>query len=133
MNTQENSRLFHTTNLKAATALATMGFKPHQPPVTRIVREDGKESVVFWFEAQNDKGENASSVYRGMTKEADVLNEKDPENVINYLRSYAANRDVYVEIIRNTPRYVELESNGKRISIREDATDEQREAILAKL
>ena len=128
-----NQALFHTVNLKAAVALATMGFEPNVPPVTRITREDGKESVVFWFKDEPHNGVSASEVYRGMTKDADVLNSKDPENPINYMRAYAANRDVYVDLIRNTQPYAELVSNGRRIMIRKDASDEDKRAIARRI
>jgi hypothetical protein len=128
-----NQALFHTTNLKAAVALATMGFEPNTPPVTRIVREDGKESVVFWFNDQASNGLSAADVYRGMTKDGDVLNTKDPENPINYLRAYAANRDVYVDLIRNAEPFVELLSNGRRVMIRRDASEEDKAKIAKRL
>ena len=35
-----NKKFFHTINLKAAVALATMGFKMNFPPVTRLVRTE---------------------------------------------------------------------------------------------
>ena len=121
--------LFHTINLKAAVALATMGFKMHTQPVSRLVRSDGRESVEFWFECTNDKGQSAEEIYRGMTKEADILNENDPENPLNYIRSALANRDVLVDIIRQTPRYVEIVHSGKRIAIREDATENDKKEM----
>jgi len=117
---------YHTSNLKAAVALATMGFPLKNPPVSRMTRSDGKESTVFWFEALNDKGQSAESVFRAVTKEADVLNERDPENPLNYIRAALMNRDVLVQLIRETPRYVVVETNGKRIALREDATEEDK-------
>ena len=128
-----NEALFHTTNLKAAVALATMGFEPNTPPVTRIVREDGRESVVFWFKDEPHNGVSASDVYRGMTKDGDVLSTKDPENPLNYMRSYAANRDVYVDLIRNAPPFVELISNGRRVMIRKDASEIDKQRIAKRL
>jgi hypothetical protein len=117
-------KLFQTINLKAAVALATLGFKPNNPPVTRIVRDDGKESTVFWFEATNDKGEDAASIYRNMTKGGDELEKKDPENPICYIRAALLNRDKLVDWIRETPRIVEVVRNGKRIAISENASEE---------
>ena len=122
-------KLFQTINLKAAVALATLGFKPNIPPVTRIVRQDGKESTVFWFDGINDKGQEASEVYRAMTKDGEDLEKRDPENPINYIRSALANRDVLVELIRNTPRIVEIERNGKKIAISENASMETKKSI----
>ena len=128
INTQEE--YFYTANLKAATALATLGFKLKNPtPITRTIRADGKESTVFWFDCLNESGQKAEDVYSGMTKGGDALDKQDPENVINYLRAYASNRDVFVDLIRNTPRMVEVITNGKHILIREDATEEDKKNI----
>ena len=124
-----NKKFFHTINLKAAVALATMGFKMNFPPVTRLVRTDGKESTEFWFEGENDKGQDASQVYRQMTKEGDELEAKDPEHPICYIRAALANRDVFVDIIRNTPRLIEIEHNGKRIAISENASDKTKQEM----
>jgi hypothetical protein len=121
---------FYTANLKAATALATLGFKPKNPnPITRTIRNDGRESTVFWFDSLNDQGQKAEDVYFGMTKGGEELDKSDPENILNYFRAYSANRDVFVDLIRNTPRMVEITTNGKHILIREDATDEDKKNI----
>jgi hypothetical protein len=121
---------FYTANLKAATALATLGFKLKNPnPVTRTIRNDGKESTVFWFDSLNAEGQKAEDVYSGMTKGGEALEKSDPENILNYFRAYSANRDVFVDLIRNTPRMVEITTNGKHILIREDATDDDKKNI----
>lgn len=126
----DNEEYVYTANLKAATALVTLGFslKSHEP-VTRIVRMDKKESTVFWFNSQNDSGDRAEDVLLGMTKGGEELEKADPENIINYLRAYAANRDALVDIIRNTPRRLLIERNGKRIAVREDATDADKKEL----
>jgi hypothetical protein len=63
-NYNDKESYFYTANIKVATALATMGFAMKQPePVTRMVRPDGKESTVFWFENLNEKGEKYFSIY----------------------------------------------------------------------
>ena len=120
---------FHTSNIKVATALVTLGFELCKQPVTRTVRDDGKESTVFWFHPRNAEGKSAMDVFRGMTKDGEALNARDPENPINYLRSYAANRDEIVSLIRNTPRQVVIERNGRKIAIREDASEETRRKV----
>lgn len=119
--------MFHTTNLKAATALVTLGFDLLTPPVTRTVRDDGEESTVFWFEPRNKEGRKAIDVYRDMTKGSDALRAADPENPINYMREALGNRDELISLIRNTPRNVVIKRNGRAIAIREDATKEQKE------
>lgn len=124
----------YTANLKAATALATLGFGLKYPqPVTRTIRADGKESTVFWFNSTNDRGEKAEEVILGMTKGGEELERKDPEHIVNYLRAYAANRDAIVDIIRQTPRRIIVETNGKRILVREDATPEDRAELAKRL
>jgi hypothetical protein len=81
----------------------------------------------------NDKGQQADEIYRGMTKGGEALEQSDPENIVNYLRAYAANRDALVDIIRNTPRRIIVERNGKQIAIREDATEEDRKFLASKI
>lgn len=118
--------MFHTSNIKVATALVTLGFELARPPVTRIVRDDGKDSTVFWFHPRNAEGKAAMDVFKGMTKDAEGLNTRDPENVINYIRCALSNRDELISLIRNTPRSVVIERNGRKIAIREDADEETR-------
>ena len=132
-NIKSGEEYYHTTNLKAAVALATSGFKLKSPPISRMVRNDGRESTVFWFESLNDKGQSADSVFRAVTTEADMLNERDPENPLNYIRAALMNRDVFAQLIRETPRYVVVETNGKRIAIREDATDQDRKTMSKRI
>jgi len=119
--------MFHTTNLKAATALVTLGFDLLNPPVTRMIRDDGEESTVFWFEPRNKDDRKAIEVYRDMTKGSDALRASDPENPINYIREALSNRDELISLIRNTPRNVVIKRNGRSIAIREDATKEQKD------
>lgn len=127
MNTHDQQELFHTTNLKTATALVTLGFTKISTSI--IVRTDGKESMVFWFQPYNDSGMAAMTVYHGMTKGGEALSKSDPENVVNYLRAFAANRDELISEIRNTPRQIEVEKNGVRALIREHASDEAKKAV----
>jgi hypothetical protein len=125
---------FYTANIKVATALATMGFAMKQPePVTRMVRPDGKESTVFWFDELSTTGAKARDVVLGMTKEADALDSSDPENPINYIRAALLNRDTLVDLVHSTPRRIIIERNGKRIAIREDATDADKKNLATKL
>ena len=121
------TELFHTTNIKAATALLTLGFK--KLTISRIVRDDGRESMVFWFEPTNAEGERAQDVYHGMTKGGEALAKAEPDNDINYLRAYAANRDEVIAEIHATPRFVAIENNGRRVSVSEHASAETRRKI----
>lgn len=125
---------FYTSNIKVAAALATLGFAmKHPEPVTRMVRPDGKESTVFWFDDISATGEKASDVALGMTKKANELDEKDPENPLNYIRAALLNRETLIDIVHSTPRRIVIERDGKRIAIREDATSEDKKAIAEKL
>lgn len=125
--------LFHTMNLKVAAALATMGFEANNPPVLRIVRDDGVESVQFWFEATNNRGEKAMDIAKGMTKGGDALNKSDPENVINYMRCFAQNRDEMVSLIKNTPRQIEVKNGGRKMLLSENASDDAKRKAAAML
>jgi hypothetical protein len=133
MNTEDinqKEEFVWTSNLKAATALATLGFSlKHPSPVTRTIRTDKKESTVFWFNSTNDKGDRAEDILLWMTKGGDDLEKSDPDHLVNYLRAFAANRDALVDIIRNTPRRIIIEHNGKRIAVREDATPEDKKEL----
>lgn len=119
-----SKKLFYTTNLKVATALVTLGFE--KTSISKTKRADGKESIVFWFEPENEHGESAEVIQDGMTKGGRKLSQDDPENVVNYLRAFAANRDELVSDIRNTPRMIEVSINGKIALINENATPETR-------
>ena len=119
--------LFYTSNLKAATALVTLGFDLATPPVTKTTRDDGQDSTVFWFHPVNSEGKKAYAVFRDMTKGADALRESDPENPINYIRDALANRDELIALIRNVPGHIVIQRDGRKIAIREDATKEQRD------
>jgi hypothetical protein len=131
---KDQEEFVYTANLKAATALATLGFGLKYPqPVTRTVRTDGKESTVFWFNSTNDRGERAEDVILGMTKGGEKLEQEDPEHIVNYLRAYAANRDALVDIIRQTPRRIVVETKGKRILVREDATEADKKELAKHL
>ena len=125
----DKQELFHTTNIKAATALLTMGFK--KVAISKICRDDGKDSVVFWFDGRNDDGLQASTVFHGMTKGSDELAKKEPENIINYLRCYAHNRDELIRDVHKTPRMVVIEKDGRKLAISENASEETRRKISA--
>lgn len=123
----EKIALFHTTNLKAATALLTLGFE--KVTITSITRTDGQASIVYWFKATNDQGLSASAVHLGMTKGGEALAKKEPENVINYLRCFASNRDELIADIHKTPKMIMIEKDGQKIGISENASEETKRQI----
>ena len=122
-------QLFSTQNLKVASVLCAMGFQfeSDSAPVTRVLRQSGQESTVFWFKAQHpETGEQAEQIARWMTTEADTFAAKNPEHPVAYMRAVLANRDELVVVIKSTPRQVLIERNGRTISISENATPEDR-------
>jgi hypothetical protein len=121
------TELFHTTNIKVATALLTLGFE--KITISSLTRTDGKNSIVFWFNATNADGVKASTVHYGMTKGANELSRKDPDNVINYLRCFAGNRDELITDIRHTPQMVVIEKDGQKIAISANASEEMKRQI----
>lgn len=134
MITELHTSLFHTSNLKLATALVTLGFELHEAPVTRQVRGDGNETTVFWFQGTHPQsGDSAFDVFQNFTKRAEFFAESNPEHPLNYLRAFADNRDELIDLIRNTPRDVVIERNGRRIAIRETASDETKKKFAALL
>jgi hypothetical protein len=120
-------KLFHTTNLKAATALLTLGFK--KVALSRMIRRDGKESIVYWFDSTNTSGLQANAIYEGMTSKGEELMRKNPESVVNYLRCFAANRDELIADIKATPRMVIFEKDGRKVAISENASEEIKSQI----
>lgn len=129
MNTAKE--LFHTANLKAACALLTLGFK--KETWTRTIRADGQESTVYWFESRNTDGLKAETVHHGMTKGGDALSKSDPENIVNYLRAFAANRDELIKDIRDTPKLVVIEANGRTFALPENASEETKRKFASQL
>jgi hypothetical protein len=49
------------------------------------------------------------------------------------MRAVLQNRDEFIDLIRNTPRDVVIERNGRRIAIRETASEETRKKFAALL
>jgi hypothetical protein len=121
------TELFHTTNLKTATALLTLGF--NKITISKITRTDGKDSIVFWFAGTNAEGLKAATVFHGMTKGGETIARNEPENIVNYLRCYANNRDELIADIHNTPKMVVIEKDGQKISISANASEETKRQI----
>lgn len=123
----DRTELFHTINIKVATALLTLGFE--KVTITSLTRPDGSSSIVFWFNGTNAEGLKARDVFHGMTKGGEALAKKDPENVINYLRCYASNRDELIADIHNTPKMVVIEKDGQKIAISATASEDTKRQI----
>jgi len=123
----DKTELFHTTNIKVATALLTLGFE--KITISSMTRTDGQNSIVFWFVGTNAEGLKAATVHHGMTKGGEALSRKDPENVINYLRCFAGNRDELIADVKHTPKMVVIEKDGQKIAISATASDEMKRQI----
>lgn len=119
--------LFHTTNIKVATALLTLGFE--KITISSMTRTDGQTSIVFWFAGTNAEGLKAATVHHGMTKGGEALARKEPENIVNYLRCYAGNRDELIADVKHTPKMVVIEKDGQKIAVSATATDEMKRQI----
>ena len=123
----DRMELFHTTNLKVATALLTLGFE--KVTISKMTRADGQNSIVFWFTGTNADGLKARDVFHGMTKGGEALARKEPEHIVNYLRCYATNRDELIADIHNTPEMVVIEKDGQKIAINKNASEETKRQI----
>ena len=123
----DRMELFHTTNLKVATALLTLGFE--KVTISKMTRADGQNSIVFWFAGTNADGIKARVVFHGMTKGGEALARKEPEHIVNYLRCYANNRDELIADIHNTPDMVVIEKDGQKIAISATASEETKRQI----
>jgi hypothetical protein len=119
--------LFHTTNIKVATALLTLGFE--KITISSMTRTDGQTSIVFWFAGTNAEGLKAATVHHGMTKGGEALARKEPENIVNYLRCYAGNRDELIADVKHTPKMVVIEKDGQKIAVSATASDEMKRQI----
>jgi hypothetical protein len=123
----DKTELFHTTNIKVATALLTLGFE--KITISSMTRTDGQTSIVFWFAGTNAEGLKAATVHHGMTKGGEALARKEPENIVNYLRCYAGNRDELIADVKHTPKMVVIEKDGQKIAVSATASDEMKRQI----
>lgn len=118
--------LFHTTSIKLAAALVTLGWNLYEAePVTRLVNEDKSETTRFFFQSRHpETGESAFDIFTKFDKQAEVFNSTDPEHPLNYIRSALLNRDELIGLVKRTHRLVTISRNGKRIAISERADAE---------
>jgi len=117
-------------NIMVATCLMSYGFK--LITYTHIRRADGKESKEFWFSATSPKcAFDAETVAQYATTRHEELEAKDIEHPILWMRAALMNRNQLVEIIKQSPRMVEIHSNGRKILISETASEETKRQIAA--
>lgn len=118
-----------TTNIKVASAVASFGAKPRSlDPVTRTIKEDGSTQATFWFEA--GAGAEAKAEMERPWSEM----KSDPESPIRYVRAALENRETFLGLLkRSVPVRVLQTKGGQTLLISENATSEQRRAILKHL
>lgn len=118
-----------TTNIKVASAVASFGAKPRSiDPVTRTIKEDGSTQATFWFEA--GAGAEAKAEMERPWSEM----KSDPESPIRYVRAALENRETFLGLLkRSVPVRVLQTKGGQTLLISENATPEQRRAILKHL
>lgn len=119
-------------NIMVADILLTYGFKLET--FTHIVRTDGKQSKEFWFSDASDKCEyNAQQVAEYATTKHEELESKDKEHPILWMRAALMNRNQLVEIIKQSPRMVEISGSKGKALIAETASEETKRQIAAML
>jgi hypothetical protein len=117
-----------TTNIKVASAVASFGAKPRQlDPVTRTIKESGEVQATFWFEA--GAGAEARAEMECPWSEM----KSDPESPIRYVRAALENRETFLGLLKRAVPVRVIQRGGQTLLISENATSEQRRAILKHL
>ena len=118
-----------TTNIKVASAVASFGAKPRQlDPVTRTIKESGEAQATFWFEA--GAGAEAKAEMERPWSEM----KSDPESPIRYVRAALENRETFLGLLKRSVAIKVVQTKGgQTLLISENATSEQRRAILKHL
>lgn len=128
----QRQEMYHTMNIMVASVLMTYGFK--FITFTHIIRADGKESKEFWFEGTSPTCPmKAEEVAHYTTKGSEALAAKDPENPVLWMRGAMTNRNTLVEIIKKSPRMVEITNGIRTALIAETASEETRRAVAEML
>lgn len=128
----EKLELYHTMNVMVATILLSYGFEI--VTFTHIVRNDGKESKDFWFNARSKSCPfDAQTVAKYATKDAEELQAKDPEHPLLWMRAALMNRNTIVDIIKSVPRMIEITNGNRRALIKEGTSEETKRQIAALL
>jgi len=114
-----------TTNIKVASAVAAFGAKPRKlDPVTRVILDDGSTRATFWFET----GKGAEAKAEMERTWADM--QSDEESPIRYVRAALENRETFLGLLKKAVQIKVVQSGGQTLLISENATSEQRRAIL---
>jgi len=125
-----NEAYWGTTNIKVASAVASFGAKPRSlDPVTRTIKEDGSTQATFWFEAGAGAGAEAKAEMERPWSEM----KSDPESPIRYVRAALENRETFLGLLKRAVPVRVIQRGGQTLLISENATSEQRRAILKHL
>ena len=118
-----------TTNIKVASAVAGAGGKLRRlDPVSRTIKENGESQVTFWFEA----GGKGAEVRAEM--ECPWSEMKCPEeSPIRYVRAALENRETLLGLVKRTTSIRIIERGGQTLLVSENATSEQKRAMLRHL
>lgn len=128
----QKQELYHTMNLSVASILMTYGFK--FVTFTHIIRADGRESKEFWFEAQSPECPlKAGEVAYYATKGHEDMLAKDKESPVLWMRGALMNRSTLVEIVKTSPRMVEISNGSRKALIAETASEETKRQVAAML
>ena len=119
-------------NIMVASALMTYGFE--FITFTHIIRADGRESKEFWFNANSkDCPLKAGEVAYYATKGHEDMASKDKESPILWMRGALMNRTTLIEIVKNSPRMVEISNGSRKALIAETASEETKRQVAAML
>jgi hypothetical protein len=114
-----------TTNIKVASAVASFGAKPRSiDPVTRVIKDDGSAQATFWFET--GAGAEAKAEMERPWSEM----KSHPESPIRYVRAALENRETLLGLLKRAVPVRVIQRGGQTLLVSENATLEQRKAIL---
>ena len=118
-----------TTNIKVASAVAGAGGKLRRlDPVSRTIKEDGSSQVTFWFEA-GGKGAEVRAEMECPWSEMKCAE----ESPIRYVRAALENRETLLGLVKRTTSIRIIERGGQTLLVSENATSEQKRAMLRHL
>lgn len=121
----EGTSFWGTTNIKVASAVATLGGKLRQSdPVTHIVKEDGTRQVTFWFES--GEGDEARREMEAKWSEM----KSDEESKVRYIRAALENRETLLGLVKRAEPIQIIQRGGQTLIVPLNAKPELKKAIL---
>jgi hypothetical protein len=121
----EGTSFWGTTNIKVASAVATLGGKLRKSdPVTHIVKEDGTRQVTFWFESgEGDEARREMEVKWSEMK-------SDEESKVRYIRAALENRETLLGLVKRAEPIQIIQRGGQTLIVPLNAKPELKKAIL---